>query len=1518
MRKSVLALLLAALLPQGASAQRITQQLGRGVTAVNRTQGDIRYNRGSFLVSWRRFAEEPEGTVYRVYINGSMVCQTSNTNYVPSALADGDVVTVNPVYGGTEDTARGGSYTYRRRLANVFMDIDFETTVCPSDDFRTPFVFPGDLDGDGETDWVVIRNTASSQYNTMAQAYRSDGTCMWTFDFGPNIDPFAGQNSLLTVYDIDCDGKAEVIAKTSDGSRFWNKAASTWGLYPKGSTTPDTDGDGVVDYTKVSHRNAPWYMTVIDGETGAEMTTCELDYASVYDGEDRYGRDNRADYMDDDNGREYAFMTGHIIVTYDDGMHPMVMAECLDRTKAGERHHNYVFGFGYDWVGGQPSNWHHSYTWSRNDKTPWPAEGHQLRAADVDGDGRDELLQLGFGVNTAKGMVFSAGIGHGDRYRTGDLDPTRPGMETYAIQQSDLLGQVVYDAATGRHLKEWHLPSVYDVGRGECMDVDSTRLGYEVYSLMPNLYDIRGEVVRSGQNPYPYEGIWWDGDLGREKLSSPGGNGFSSNAQVEKDYGSRLAEFSRESGWATHAGWAARAAFWGDITGDWREEVVLVKQSNEKGATGIVGYTTDIYTPHSLYTLLQDPHYLLDCTSRGYYQSPNTAFYLGYQMKRPPLPGTMRADLRWKGGAGWEAANAFTTNDGREARTFANGKSVMFDISGDTTQTVALNTVVEPAKTYFMVPLGHSYTIGGSGAIGGTGEVWKSERGTLTLNADITTTGPTIVSNGLLRVNGTISGPVSLRAHGSLGGTLTLGGDVEFEGTHNYEGCRLMPVGQMTFGKSLVVNRHVYDEVTLGDGTVDKIRVEGDLAVHAPLTFTVHATTTDNRLLAGDYTLVEVTGTIRLGHDSLLSVRLLDGQPYTLAVVGSRIVLSILPTRAASEAVAWKGMASGTWDYLAANFDNGGATASFVQNDKVVFGDEARLFNVNLAAKMIAGNLTFDHTTTYTLGGKGSISGHGGLEKRGPGELVMRLAANDYTGQTVVRGGTLTVGQLSDVGYASSIGSGAQPLVIAGGELKVDADNVATDRRIEIADTAIITVANAGSSMSLKAPVTGINGVLVKRGPGQLNFAYPGLYAVKALVMEDGTLAQGAAKATCGHVPVYARKGESHIDMIANGSYPAVVYDHPTDVSAEATLTLGGGEHSQQRGVVAGSYTGQGRLRILSGGVRFCTSGDFAAFGGTLHFEGSAGLRENVTDMKRLTLTLGEGASLYHVNSAFAAVAANLRVGALGNPEGLRTYATLPRFGGLTETWEVGHNGQNATYSGLLTAKTVTKVGRGSWTLTSVGSTSSIHVSGGQFFFRNASGAATTGTITAQDSGYVAGTGTTGSILVRNGGMVGVGTVREAVSLLALKTTSNIIVNGGGTLLVKANGTRNDKYQVGGTVFRLMAGSRIRVEALDGHAFRAGDELAILTTSSRLPVVAAGLVVESNDGSVWSTEKLATEGKLVCTAVTGIGGVAVDASVPVSVYTVDGRLVRSRVPQRRALDGLPGGIYVVNGTTVVR
>ena len=96
------------------------------------------------------------------------------------------------------------------------------------------FTWIGDLDGDGEYDYVIDRQTSPQSI----EAYRSDGTFLWEVDLGPNstnqdnIEPGSstidvGHNDGVTVYDLDSDGRAEVALRIANGVTFGDGASST-------------------------------------------------------------------------------------------------------------------------------------------------------------------------------------------------------------------------------------------------------------------------------------------------------------------------------------------------------------------------------------------------------------------------------------------------------------------------------------------------------------------------------------------------------------------------------------------------------------------------------------------------------------------------------------------------------------------------------------------------------------------------------------------------------------------------------------------------------------------------------------------------------------------------------------------------------------------------------------------------------------------------------------------------------------------------------------------------------------------------------------------------------------------------------------------------------------------------------------------------------------------------------------------------------------------------------------------
>src|SRR5574344_1333541 len=1529
MRKLITFFLMVLLLPVAANAQRIQQKMDRSVVAATRDNNNV-------LVTWRKFAQDPDGCTYNLYkrsvgatayvkVNTTPITKT-NFSSTMSVIPLNTELAVTSLCNGNE-SAKSDSFVFKKQAyPNVFVDIDFETKVLNPNDYKVKYVWPVDLNGDGLMNEFIIdrlyavtddndnvddsTKTATAATQHKLQAYTSTGKCLWTIDMGPNVNIDAGQNDMVLAYDINCDGKAEVIIKSSDGTRFWDSTNNTWGKYVFGGTNPDTDGDGLVDYCVSTNtkRNPPFYVSVINGMTGEEITSAELDYSQVHDGVDSYSRDNRSDYM---NNLGYYQMGGHFAICYFDGIHPSLAMECLDRTSAGQTHHNYVFAFGYDWNGSTPSNFHHYYTWSRNDKTPWPAEFHQLRVCDVDGDGIDEMLQGGYGVNTKKGMVFSAGIGHGDRYRVSDIDPERPGLETFAIQQSDLLGELLYDAATGEHIKELYLSSVADVGRGECMDVDSTHKGYEFYSTMANLYDCKGHVIKAGDTPFPYEGIWWNGDLAREVLSSPGGKGYASNVMLTTYGGSRLAQFSSESSWITHAGPAVRAAFIGDMTGDWREEVILMKQ-NSTTSTGIVGYTTNYPTDYSLYCLQEDPHYRLDCTTRGYYQSPNTDFYLGYDMPNPPMPADMVADLRWKSGSAWSASGSgFTSFDMGKTESYADAKSVIFDISGDNASAIAINGTLKPGDVYVMSPKGHDYTFGGTGTLSGTMNLYKSMQGTATFDNNMAYTGKTVVSEGRLNINGTVAGPVSLLAKGTLGGNATLNGDVTFEGALNYEGCRLMPgtddnkYGVITFGKSITIPGNVYIEenlTTSGTAKCGKIAVKGDLTFKGTNTFTINSAET--KPAAGSYVLAECSGTLTVDTNNI-TIRNLNGVAYYVSSKGGQLLLVIEPTRDAANGVVWTGSTSSVWDYRTKNFAYNNAASTFVSDDQVVFGNDASQRAITINEKMVTNGVTFNFDDgTYTLGGDGAISGDGGVTKSGKGELIVNMENNDYTGATVVKEGTLTVSTFADAGKASSIGassSDASNLQIYGGAtLKLNAYNMATNHSVTLpSDTATVNISNASGSLSLNGIVTG-NGYLIKTGAGQLNFNYAGENPFAGVILKQGMIAQGDRSASFGKVGSPMILAGGSVSLVANTTFTVIpCYDYVATV-VDGTSNIINGSF---RSYIKGSFSGSGTLTINSGGERCDIFSDFSKFAGTVNAGGSWRLI-NATDLSKAAVVMATGSSIGHYTSG-SYTTVNSLVSKFGSLASAATDATVA-YG----SYETGYNNQDATFAGLLNATQVTKYGTGKWILTNSGSTANLIVRGGILDVENgtSNGAVSTNSIRVYADAQVAGTGETSGIILYKGATMGAGKNQYCGTLTA---NGNVTAYSVSTILCKVNAYTNGKFVINGNIVH--GGDTIRLQIDAAKSFNVGDQITLFTVSG----THKGTFVIDGGGYAWDSSTLLTDGKLkVAKLPDGIKEISADKDV--DVYTTDGFLLRKCIKYKDALEGLKKGIYIVDGIKVVK
>lgn len=1449
-------------------------------------------NGNNVTVTWRRLAQEPENATYNIYVDGSKInsAPLTNTNYktTTAQVPVGSKVQVSIIAGGKESEPSAAYKVKSYDCRGIFMDIRFTDSPLTASDFNTSYVWPVDLDGDGEMDYVVNRMNKSNGLDCYVEGYLRTGEHLWTVKMGPNELICSGQDDQIVAYDIDCDGKGEVIMQTSDGTQFWDQDKKDFGLYVNGSSTADTDGDGITDYETQSVRNAPRYMTVVDGMTGREKCSVEQSYTAYYN------RTNRASLM----GDEYNKHVGHVGVFYHDGLHPAVVMEWHTRDSNGG-HHYYNSAWAFDFSGGKAGAWKELFC-----ENVGGAAFHQIRIGDVNGDGRDEMIEGGYTMDHDGKTLFSAGIAHGDRFRTSDIDPERPGLETFAIQQNagDMLGQILYDAATGEPIKKWYLSAVGDVGRGECMDIDPSHKGWEMWSTMGKVYDAKGSLIPNLTASYPTEGIWWDGELDRELVNTSDSH---YNVYIQDYYKGRLIEIAKLSGWRYLTVYAKRAAFWGDIIGDWREELVL-RHMEDGVCVGITGFTTDYTTDvDNIYCLMEDPHYRGDCTTKGYYQSPNPGFYLGYDMPRPQLPPCMVTDLVCGPGAtAWSVGSAgFSDYERSETKAYTDGASVLFDLTSPST--IDLNGAVAPSCVYAMPVKGQTVTVGGSGSIDGTAELWKSQQGRFVVNSPMNQSGKTFITEGVLEVNATITGSVELRARGTLAGDVTLAGDLVTEGALNYEGCRLMPgkensIGVMTLKKGLTINGKVYAEMDVNSaaGTADLIHVDGDVkaADGGSLVFTIVPDV--NKPAASRYKLLEYTGAMELA-DNAISVRGLQGLSYQIEDQDKALWLVINAQREASDGVRWIGSVSDKWDYTTENFSLKGEAADFVAGDDVTVGDDAVTTDIKVDELIPAAGVTFEsETKDFTLSGDGGFTGSCGLTKNGAGKLTLSAANSDYTGKTVINGGTVVVTELADGGIASSIGAASsdpENLQIGKATLQVNNSNTATNRGVTLTDTATIKIASG--VLSLKGLVKG-DGTLVKDGGGQLNITYSGNNAWKSTILKNGTLAMGTWNTSFGTAtsPIDVA-GSATISVFNNNSTSAIPSLRNTITVEEGkVLTIGAG----QRCRIQGAWKGLGTVKISFPYVRGDFETNLSAFEGVLNPTSGQFRLSSTIDLSKGTLLLGDGVYMAHVTGQSGTE--QNRTSKIGELKSTVTNCTLS-----TGTWNVGYLGTNSTYSGKFSsAATVNKYGEGVLTLKGA-SAGALNVQEGAVSLENRESETTTGLVTVYRDAELYGYGKTASVTVNAGGLVGAG--KKSLSLVGKFTlTGNLTVKNGGIVRVRSTVSSCDSYTVSGKVS--LSSPVFRMERLSGD-WDAGMDYEVFKGDGTVQLIGEPTFVPETPmvGYKWDTSALESDGVIrIVKDASGIDGVEAGEEGQ-EVYDLSG--VRRNATAER-------GIYIVNGKKVLR
>jgi rhamnogalacturonan endolyase len=591
------------------------ENLTRGIVAVKTGEAAV-------FISWRLFATDPEPIAFNVYrqrdgevdIRVNTTPITDSTHFVDRTADTKQNLSyfVRPVVDGVELAAS--------QAVRVWHDSFREIPIQPIEGYRPGDASIGDLDGDGDYE-LVLHQVSRGRDNAHAgisgtpilDAYELDGTHLWRIDLGINVREGEHYTQFM-VYDLDGDGRAELATKTADGTRDGTG-------HVIGSATADwrTKDERSRSYGRVL--DGPEYFTIFDGRTGAALKT--VNYVPSRDPIDGWGGIGGNGGNDDYGNRCDRFLA---CIAYLDGRQPSVVI-CRG-----------VYGrtvlAAWDWRGGElTSRWVFDTGISRppfENASPFSGMGgHSLSVADVDQDGKDEIVYQAMVVDDDGRGLYSTGLRHGDAMHVSDMVPDRPGLEVFTVQENEgetvrfqTPGAALRDARTGEIL--WcHSPGV-DVRGGLAADIDPRHSGYEVWGGPGGLRTCLGESI--GRAPFAEDfAIWWDGDLLRELLGRSRVLKWNWETEEEETV------FT-----AAGRGGTRGPNLMGDILGDWREEILTAAPDGRS----LRLYTTTIPTEHRLYTLMHDPQYRLSIAWQNvaYNKPPHPGFFLGNGMGPPPRP----------------------------------------------------------------------------------------------------------------------------------------------------------------------------------------------------------------------------------------------------------------------------------------------------------------------------------------------------------------------------------------------------------------------------------------------------------------------------------------------------------------------------------------------------------------------------------------------------------------------------------------------------------------------------------------------------------------------------------------------------------------------------------------------------------------------------------------------------------------------------------------------------------------
>lgn len=1519
---------------ENAHAQRVTDKLTRSLIAIpqgDKTGQDDRYGMSGtgIFVSWRILPTEYYDTKYNLYRNGTKVAENLTvSNYQDDSGTKTATYKVVPVVRGIEQADRAAEC---KPWAHQYWEIPVKTVVNRNGATVSGYTLNdcsvADVDGDGQMEFVVKRRNDSGNLNTagnktdfnLHECYKMDGTRLWWIDMGPNLMSGPDEQFDLILYDWDQDGKAEALMRGADNMVIHTATGKTINI---GNMAYYASRD---EYT----REGAEYLLYLNGETGEpygwdgsdnwtpqpyplpRFESGESDYTTVWGKNDTGHRACKhyfgAPYLD---GRNASIFLGR-------GCYTRHKFCALDVNK--DTHE-------------LTQRWR----WNCYDSaSPWFGNGfHNYAIADVDMDGRDEIVFGSMIIDDTGYGLSTTGFGHGDAQHCGDLDPYRWGLEQFVCLESPAVPGVAYTDATTSALR-------YTTGgggdNGRCM-------AGNFYNSYPGAIGISGSGISlvadkaiasltGFSDDHVNMRVYWDGDLLEEFMDSPG---VERAPTVYKAPGQN--EVGTNRSYANSRCWMGQGSlnnssknnpcFLGDILGDWREEIVT--RTEDK----LIIQTTSYPSPWGITSLWYDHVYRngMAWQSVGYNQPPHVSFFLGELEGITKEPPATTLEGRTEVSGTIQTTDEHLLISGYEDKTVsvADGASPYILtvyapawVKGSGARQAVASTPKLPAQTVET----YTTTLTG-GAFSGATRLIKQGEGVLVLpKVTEKHTGETSVWQGTLIFDGTMeSSPVWLNRHTTLisdGGQFLGGLKADYNATiypggKEKVGTIMASTLTLGFGSRIVVDgsNAKFDKVNANSLTIEA--KTGDVWKNFGPRYKnpVFQINYDGELEAGTYELGAI-GTITGKVTDLLIEGLGDQVKASLSHQDGKLLLTVETMREAGQ-VTWNGTADNSiWQQaVSENFLVGGQPAYQAAGDDVVFDDNATVTDVVIKGAVNAKSVTFSNETkAYTLSGD-SIVGGGVLTKNGQGSVTLNNW--NHIGSTVVNGGKLTVAMLANSSGQNwgSLGSVQSPVTLNDGATLVTAGTIITDQTLNVSGETTVEVPS-GKSVIFNKAIKGSGATVTKTGAGSMEIG-PVTNTFSKLILKAGSL-------TSAYSSSHAETLPKTVEFQGGTLWAA--NDENTNVNCTASIIVPAGKTGTMyggfRSTYSGSLTGGGTFNVYTGGVRCYFDGDWSGFEGTI-IAGSynrqnkkaynpSWVYRHTKGLPKATLNIKDDVYVSNEGKTFIVK----RLDGNGTIHGSGQVVlmddedfTMNTEVGITEARTVTIGSYKNEYK--KSATPLVKRGAGKVKMTEGRTNGTLTIENGTvavYKYKPAALLNGTNVTSVKGSGRLVGQMMLNSLSVQSGGEVlPCASAVNEMTPGTITVNNGVTVNSGGVVTFLVGATKNATLSAASLTFN----GTVKLVLVADRELKAGDELKLFAVSGSF---SGTPTFDLPAGYTWDTTRI-SEGVIVVTGTeTGMNALYGDAD-PKNVYDLNGRLVK-RLSTATNTEGLPAGVYIRGGRKIV-